>query len=111
MTPLTPTIAQTAIPSRFVFNQCEGNSTFTEHPMLIPEFYFQEQQFDEDQDGKLSLLELRRCVRLIGDELPLEEAKVVVQTLDLDGDGLLSLEDFVNNERRRRKYEGIERNF
>ena len=52
-------------------------------------------QFDEDQDGKLSPLELRRCVRLIGGELPLEEAEVVVQTLDSDGDGLLSLEDFV----------------
>ena len=52
-------------------------------------------QFDEDQDGKLSPSELRRCVRLIGGELPLEEAEAVVQTLDSDGDGLLSLEDFV----------------
>ena len=52
-------------------------------------------QFDKDQDGKLSPSELRRCVRLIGGELPLEEAEAVVQTLDSDGDGLLSLEDFV----------------
>ena len=52
-------------------------------------------QFDEDQDGKLSPSELRRCVRLISGELPLEEAEAVVQTLDSDSDGLLSLEDFV----------------
>ena len=52
-------------------------------------------QFDEDQDGKLSPSELGRCVRLIGCELPLEEAKAVVQTLDSDSDRLLSLEDFV----------------
>ena len=52
-------------------------------------------QFDEDQDDKLSPSELRRCVLLIGGELPLEEAEAVVQTLDSDDDRLLSLEDFV----------------
>ncbi|KAK3439776.1 putative calcium-binding protein CML19 [Eucalyptus grandis] len=51
--------------------------------------------FDEDGDGKLSPLELRRQVGLIGGELLLEEVEVAVESLDSDGDGLLCLEDFV----------------
>lgn len=52
-------------------------------------------QFDNDRDGKLSPSELRRCVGLIGGELPLKEAEAVVLMLDSDGDGLLNLEDFI----------------
>ncbi|KAL3748041.1 hypothetical protein ACJRO7_009290 [Eucalyptus globulus] len=51
--------------------------------------------FDEDGDGKLSPLELRRQVGLIGGELLQEEVEVAVESLDSDGDGFLCLEDFV----------------
>lgn len=52
--------------------------------------------FDEDKDGKISALELQRCIECIGGNLSLAEAESAVVTMDSDGDGLLSLQDFVN---------------
>ncbi|KAJ8767974.1 hypothetical protein K2173_020914 [Erythroxylum novogranatense] len=51
--------------------------------------------FDENGDGKISPLELQRCVGTIGGELSLTEAEEAVQSSDSDGDGFLGLEDFV----------------
>ena len=45
-------------------------------------------RFDEDGDGKLSPSELRRCLGTIGEELLMEEAQEVVESMDSDGDGL-----------------------
>ena len=53
------------------------------------------QQFDEDKNGKISALELCRCIESIGGGLLMEEAETVIESLDSDGDGLLGLEDFV----------------
>ena len=50
---------------------------------------------DEDGDGKLSPSELRRCMETIGEELLIEEAQELVESMDSDGDGLLGLEEFV----------------
>ncbi|RVW62779.1 Polcalcin Ole e 3 [Vitis vinifera] len=52
-------------------------------------------RFDEDGDGKLYPSELRRCVETIGEELLMEEAQEVVESMDSDGDGLVGLEEFV----------------
>ena len=52
--------------------------------------------FDEDGDGKISALELRHRLGLMGEELLLNEAEIAVQSLDSDGDGLLGLEDLVH---------------
>ena len=52
-------------------------------------------RFDEDGDGKLSPSELRRCLGTIGEELLMEEAQEVVESMDSDGDGLPGLEEFV----------------
>ena len=52
-------------------------------------------RFDEDGDGKLSPWELQRCVGSIGEELLMEEAREVVESMDSDGDGLVGLEEFV----------------
>lgn len=51
--------------------------------------------FDEDGDGKVSPTELRRRVGMMGGELLPKEAEIAVETLDSDGDGLLSLEDLM----------------
>ncbi|KAL2335201.1 hypothetical protein Fmac_016414 [Flemingia macrophylla] len=51
--------------------------------------------FDENGDGKISPSELRQCVQVIGGELSLEEAEVVVELIDSDKDGLVDLDDFV----------------
>ncbi|KAK4375855.1 hypothetical protein RND71_006532 [Anisodus tanguticus] len=50
--------------------------------------------FDEDGDGKVSPAELRRCVKAVGGDLTVEEAEMAVRLSDLDGDGMLGLEDF-----------------
>ncbi|KAL5543943.1 hypothetical protein UlMin_007727 [Ulmus minor] len=52
--------------------------------------------FDEDGDGKISALELRQRLGLMGEELLLNEAEIAVESLDSDGDGLLGLEDLVH---------------
>lgn len=62
------------------------NSTEFEHVLRY---------FDEDGDGKISPTELRNGVGMMGGELLFQEAEIVVEELDSDGDGLLSLEDFV----------------
>ncbi|TMX04073.1 hypothetical protein EJD97_011699 [Solanum chilense] len=50
--------------------------------------------FDENGDGKVSPMELRRCMKAVGGELTVEEAEMVVRLSDSDGDGLLGFEDF-----------------
>ncbi|KAJ0753404.1 putative EF-hand domain-containing protein [Helianthus annuus] len=51
---------------------------------------------DKNGDGKLSPPELQVCIGKIGEELSLEEAEMVAQLMDSDGDGLLSFVDLVN---------------
>lgn len=51
---------------------------------------------DKNGDGKISPPELQICIGKIGGELSLEEAEIVAELIDSDGDGLLSLEDLVN---------------
>ncbi|KAI3784641.1 hypothetical protein L1987_43744 [Smallanthus sonchifolius] len=51
---------------------------------------------DKNGDGKLSPPELQICIGKIGQELSLEEAEMVAELMDSDGDGLLSFEDLVN---------------
>ncbi|KAJ7974780.1 Calcium-binding protein [Quillaja saponaria] len=51
--------------------------------------------FDENGDGKISPSELQLCVGAIGGELSMEEAEAAVEFLDLDGDGLVGLDDFI----------------
>ncbi|KAM0033799.1 putative EF-hand domain-containing protein [Helianthus debilis subsp. tardiflorus] len=50
---------------------------------------------DQNGDGKLSPPELQVCMGKIGEELSLEEAEMVAELMDSDGDGLLSFEDLV----------------
>ncbi|XP_023550775.1 putative calcium-binding protein CML19 isoform X1 [Cucurbita pepo subsp. pepo] len=52
-------------------------------------------QVDGDGDGKLSPLELQRCMAGVGGSLTLEEAEMVVENLDTDGDGLMGWGEFV----------------
>lgn len=51
--------------------------------------------FDEDGDGKVSPMELRQRLRMMGQELSMKEAEMAVEAIDSDGDGLLSLEDLI----------------
>uniref|UniRef100_A0A803MZ76 EF-hand domain-containing protein n=2 Tax=Chenopodium quinoa TaxID=63459 RepID=A0A803MZ76_CHEQI len=50
---------------------------------------------DENGDGKISPAELRKCVKAVDTQrLSVEEATAAVECSDLDGDRLLSLDDF-----------------
>ncbi|CAM8933527.1 unnamed protein product [Rhodiola kirilowii] len=51
--------------------------------------------FDENGDGKLSPLELQRCVLSMGGELTIAEAESAVNMIDSDGDGMLGFGDFL----------------
>ncbi|XP_047170937.1 calcium-binding protein CML37-like [Vigna umbellata] len=50
---------------------------------------------DEDGDGKISTCELRNKIGMLGGEVGLIEAEMVIATVDSDGDGFLCLEDWV----------------
>ncbi|WVZ67370.1 hypothetical protein U9M48_016457 [Paspalum notatum var. saurae] len=52
---------------------------------------------DGDDDGKISAAELRLCMKAaLGEELSAEDADDLVASADADGDGLLSLEEFLS---------------
>ncbi|XP_077228284.1 uncharacterized protein LOC143861236 [Tasmannia lanceolata] len=50
---------------------------------------------DEDGDGKISAVELKKCMKNLGEEISVEDADALVESSDSDGDGLLGIEDFV----------------
>ncbi|KAL8538400.1 hypothetical protein ACS0TY_000411 [Phlomoides rotata] len=52
-------------------------------------------QFDANGDGKICAAELRRCIGVISGEMMEEEVVATVMLIDSDGDGLLTLEDFM----------------
>ncbi|XP_054800701.1 putative calcium-binding protein CML19 [Prosopis cineraria] len=72
------------------------------------------QHFHENGDGKLSASELRHRVEAMGGELSAEEAEALVAYLDVDGDGLVDLQDFatfVEDEKEEEKVKGLREAF
>ncbi|MBA0833870.1 hypothetical protein Goarm_006286 [Gossypium armourianum] len=51
--------------------------------------------FDGDDDGKISALELRAYFGSIGEYMSHEDAQMVINELDSDGDSMLDYEDFL----------------
>ncbi|XP_061340404.1 calmodulin-like [Gastrolobium bilobum] len=51
--------------------------------------------FDKDQDGYISLSELRSVMRTIGEKVTDEELEQMIKEADLDSDGLVDYEEFV----------------
>ena len=52
--------------------------------------------FDDSRQGFITLENLRRVARELGEEISEEELKEIVQRADLDGDQKLGFEDFYN---------------
>ncbi|XP_028063272.1 calmodulin-2-like isoform X2 [Camellia sinensis] len=51
--------------------------------------------FDQDQDGYISAIEVRHVMINLGEKLTDEEAEQMIMEADLDGDGVVSYEEFV----------------
>ncbi|KAI3885297.1 hypothetical protein MKW98_002689 [Papaver atlanticum] len=60
------------------------------HKDVIERVFF---YLDEDGDGMISLVELRRYIAAVRGEMV--EVDEIVKLLDIDGDGCLGLDDFV----------------
>ncbi|KAF2754882.1 EF-hand [Pseudovirgaria hyperparasitica] len=51
--------------------------------------------FDADQKGSISLTDLRRVARELGEGLQEEELAAMIEEFDMDGDGAISREEFL----------------
>merc|ERR1711976_181171 len=51
--------------------------------------------FDEDRTGNISLDNLKKVARELGEDISEEELKEIILRADLDGDGLLTFDDFL----------------
>jgi len=52
--------------------------------------------FDKDRNGSLEADDLSRVCKELGEEMSEEDVREVIQRADLDGDGLVTLQDFYN---------------
>eukprot|EP00045_Choanoeca_perplexa_P017263 m.247800 g.247800 ORF g.247800 m.247800 type:complete len:172 (-) comp17492_c1_seq1:103-618(-) len=52
--------------------------------------------FDDDGTGKISLRNMRRVARELGEEIPEDELKAMLDEFDLDGDGEINQEEFLS---------------
>ncbi|CEO95687.1 EF-hand domain-containing protein [Plasmodiophora brassicae] len=52
--------------------------------------------FDDDNKGKISLDNLRRVARELGEDMNEEELKEMITRADLDGDGMINEDEFYN---------------
>jgi centrin-3 len=58
------------------------------------EIYKAFQLFDDDQSGKISVKNLRRVARELGENLSDEELQAMIDEFDKDEDGEICLEEF-----------------
>ncbi|KAJ8286704.1 hypothetical protein GJAV_G00042290 [Gymnothorax javanicus] len=52
--------------------------------------------FDDDDSGKISLRNLRRVARELGENMSDEELRAMIDEFDTDGDGEISQEEFIS---------------
>ena len=50
--------------------------------------------FDEDRNGEITVENLRRVAKELGEDIPDDELNEIIMRADLDGDGKLSFDDF-----------------
>ena len=51
--------------------------------------------FDDDGSGQISVDELKKALMSFGEKLSEEEAKLMVEMVDIDGNGMVSYSEFV----------------
>ncbi|KAL0215742.1 hypothetical protein P9112_007926 [Eukaryota sp. TZLM1-RC] len=56
--------------------------------------------FDDDNTGKITFKNLKRVARELGEQMADEEIEEMIQEADLDGDGAVSLDEFMRISQR-----------
>lgn len=90
------------ITTQFAPKTSVHTSTSTREDVLYQVF----RRFDGNNDGKISALELRSYFASIGEYMSHEEAQVVIDDNDTDGDNLIDFQDFMRLMRRKGEGEG-----
>ena len=54
------------------------------------------QLFDDSSKGSISLDNLKRVARELGEDMSEEELREMIERADLDGDGVISMDEFFN---------------
>eukprot|EP01147_Barroeca_monosierra_P008815 gene8815-1180_t len=75
------------------FNAVVGDRILDRNP--IEEVMKAFKLFDEDQTGKISIGNLRRVARELGEDIPDEELKAMIEEFDQDNDGEINEEEFL----------------
>lgn len=52
--------------------------------------------FDDDESGAITLADLNRVARELGESMTPAELKEMIDRADLDGDGVISPDEFIN---------------
>ncbi|KAG9488009.1 hypothetical protein GDO78_007687 [Eleutherodactylus coqui] len=52
--------------------------------------------FDDDDSGRISLRNLRRVARELGENMTDEELRAMIEEFDKDGDGEINLQEFIS---------------
>ncbi|EGD83035.1 centrin [Salpingoeca rosetta] len=76
------------------FNAVVGDRILDRNP--IEEVMKAFKLFDEDQTGKISIGNLRRVARELGEDIPDDELKAMIEEFDQDNDGEINEEEFLS---------------
>ncbi len=75
---------------RYVPPQCSSNVRITAPSRRVP------QVFDKDGNGFISAAELRHIMTNLGEKLTDEEVDEMIREADVDGDGQINYDEFVD---------------
>eukprot|EP00055_Hartaetosiga_balthica_P005630 m.16771 g.16771 ORF g.16771 m.16771 type:complete len:168 (-) comp4668_c0_seq1:138-641(-) len=83
----------TGLVSERDFNAVVGDKVLDRNP--VEEVMKAFKLFDDDKSGRISIGNLRRVARELGEDIPDEELKSMIQEFDQDGDGEINEDEFL----------------
>lgn len=73
---------------------CQVMHSFTPSPTVDSYFHETFRAFDKNSDGFITVKEIQRTMKELGERLTYKQAKQMLKEADLNGDGKLSREEF-----------------